>query len=107
MPALRGGNPGATGKHRARAALVRVFRGVRSILAGDTLMAIDPPCPLETMLSRFGAALEYASQHRQLARDGLDYINPDANCGANEPAQRMGTEAERSWTWVWRVDRLG
>ena len=53
-------------------------------------MAIDPPCPLETMLARLGAALEHASQHRQLVRDGLDYINPDANNGANEPAEEDG-----------------
>lgn len=24
---------------------------------------------------------------RELDRDGLDYLNPDANCGANDPAE--------------------
>lgn len=42
---------------------------------------------LETMLARFGACLKESGRCRLLARDGLEYINPDANNGANEPAE--------------------
>jgi hypothetical protein len=70
---------------------MRAFRGVPGLVdLGGAVMAIDAPESLETMLARFGASLKAAGRRVLLARDGLDYINPDANNGANEPAEEDG-----------------
>lgn len=47
---------------------------------------IDTSEPIEAMLAHFGESLEAAGKRLLLARDGLSYINPDANDGSNDPA---------------------